>query len=29
VLGQVLIIAFLSLLWLSYLYRTVLGLRSR
>ena len=28
VLGQVLIIAFLSLLWLSYLYRTVLGLRS-
>jgi uncharacterized membrane protein YesL len=29
VLGQVLIIAFLSLLWLSYLYRTVLRLRSR
>lgn len=28
-LGQVLIIAFLSLLWLSYLYRTVLRLRSR
>jgi len=29
VLGQVLIIAFLSLLWLSYLYHTVLRLRSR
>jgi len=29
VLGQILIIAFLTLLWLSYLYRTVLTLRSR
>jgi len=29
VVGQVLIISFLSLLWLSYLYRTVLRLRSR
>jgi len=29
VVGQILIIAFLSLLWLSYLYRTVLCLRSR
>jgi hypothetical protein len=29
VVGQVLIIAFLSLLWLSYLHRTVLRLRSR
>ena len=27
--SQILIIAFLSLLWLSYLYRTVLTLRSR
>jgi hypothetical protein len=29
VLGQAIIIAILSLLWLSYLYRTVLRLRSR
>ena len=29
VLGQVLIIAFLSLLWLSYLHRTIVNLRSR
>lgn len=29
VLGQALVIAILSLLWLSYLYRTVVCLRSR
>ena len=28
-LGQVLIIAFLSLLWLSYLYRTIVSLHAR
>ena len=28
-LGQVLIIATLSLLWLSYLHRTITGLRAR